>query len=253
MLYHNESSKNATVPLHSTVQNSYIAEVRALAEALVTAEEPTAIFCDCKSVVDQAVRFQEFGTRPVEQPLAADLWELIYLALESVFPRSWIIIKWIPGHLDEQVKTAKREKLIREGYIDYWDIFGNSEADKLADAAARRHRTPTHFHNKAETYKEVTCTIQKHLVRSWLHWCDLHRVDKLEDDHPIGSASSVCPLELCDRDLDCQGQFLEDWEAHPLGEDDPFDYLPPEAEVEDDLPFGLLLTWMESKSTFCTL
>ena len=107
--FHPESDLNRSAPLRTTVQNSYLAEVRAVAESLACASFPLAIFCDCQSVVRQVNDYIAAGRRSVDPELAPDLWDIIYVALGTALPKEWISYVWMPGHLDAASKRTKRE------------------------------------------------------------------------------------------------------------------------------------------------
>ena len=65
LYFHPGSNLNRSAPLRTTVQNSYLAEVRAVAEALAGAQSPLAIYCDCQSVVDTLTISSPPGNPPV--------------------------------------------------------------------------------------------------------------------------------------------------------------------------------------------
>ena len=227
---------NTSAPLRCTVQSSYLAEVRGVAEALATASCPLIIYCDCQSVVNQVNRFINFGHRSTDHALAPDLWEFIYDALSNGLPKDWVVCRWMPGHLDAKDKRTKRDTLLRDGAITWDDIRGNMSVDRMADTAARRHEFSTFMHQEADIRKRLTSTIQRHLVKSWLTWCDLHRgIRGL-------AAFNECDVRRHDQDLDDlardeQGQYLDDWLGFDPSLDDPFaNLLEPEMLSFDDCP-----------------
>ena len=210
IFYHNQCPKNKGAPLFAYCQSSYVAEVRAVAESLVKADNPTLIFCDCFSSVNQLDYYIKYRRKAKDHEIAGDLWDFIYSAIDHAFPEKWIRIKWIPGHLDSRSKSGKRAQPIRDGVYQWEDIEGNVEVDRIADAGAKRHQIPTGYHTHADLRKELTQSIQKHLARSWMLWCDLTR--EKSDDSPDGhDPPASVPLDFYDPAPECQGHYIDDW------------------------------------------
>ena len=242
--FHEECASNASAPLRTTVQNSYLAEVRAIAEALACAFHPLVIYSDCQSVVRQVNAFIADGRRAKDHDLAPELWDFIYLALGSALPKDWIVCRWMPGHLDAKHKRAVRDKLLASNDILWEDIRGNVEADRMADAAAKRHSYPASMHEEATIRKSVTMAVQRHLVRSWLWWCDLHREAKDASSSLNEDMRSADAKNYANASRETQGQFLDDWQDEQL-QPDPFaETFPAEHDQLMDLdaswedPFG---------------
>ena len=239
LFFHNGCMKNSSAPLRTPVQSSYAAELRAIAEAIVSATRPLIVYCDCQSIVKQLNRFLATGDRAGDHELAPELWDFVYLALENALPKGWILFQWIPGHLDSSSKKTKRENMLASGDILIEDIQGNVEADHMADAAAKRHAFPVDMHSQADHRRDLTVVTQRHLVRSWLLWCDLTR-EARDDLKFLGEPSLLLQDEFSDAFSDAKGQFIDDWADSELLED-PFSHLQPQNTDFDDPLEGDLL------------
>ena len=183
----------------------------------------------------------------MDHDVAPEVWDFIYLALGTALPKDWVVIRWMPGHLDSKSKRKLRDELIAKGTLSWGDIKGNIAVDRLADAAAKRHDFPLSMHDDAYIRRDVTVATQKHLVRSWLFWCDLHREAREQPNKEDISLLGVDQQEFATRSRDAQGQFVEDWEASlPDLLDDPFENLVPQiddSQFDDsqwDAPVGMM-------------
>ena len=98
-------------------------------------------------------------------------------------------------------------------------------ADKMADAAAQRHTYPTYMHSEANIRKDVTMTVQRHLVRSWLLWCDLHREARDSTSNENGPRLTADQHDFVDVSREAQGQFVDDWVDPSFESEDPFAHI----------------------------
>ena len=155
-------------PLLSTVQTSYRAEVRAVAQAIARVKTAACIHSDCKSVVQQIHRYLGTGTRPSNLPSPL-VWKFIFDALDKL-PKDLLQFKWIPGHLDEQSKRTKYQHLLDDGTVTEHDVRGNVSADKLADGGTRAHLVSPETLTACDDRQKLTELIQQHLVASWHNW-----------------------------------------------------------------------------------
>jgi hypothetical protein len=150
-----------------------------------------AVFCvDCKAVVNQANSFLNTGVR--EATKATEIWEFIYDRLELDVDHN-ITFKWVPSHLDDKEKSAKRKQYLSDGTTVIADIIGNARADELADDGARTHNIDPYVLVTARDRARLTASIQEHLVASWCLWINHTRglsQDK-EQTHAIGLSTKT--------------------------------------------------------------
>jgi hypothetical protein len=124
----------------SIVQTSYRAEVRAILQVLARCKADVLICSDCKSVVNQVQDYLTSRRRNI-LTAAPELWEVIHDLLEEACDadNNHIAIKWVPSHLDDEKKLAKREKYLAAGDITLHDIDGNVAADAQAERGTNAH------------------------------------------------------------------------------------------------------------------
>ena len=91
----------------------------------------------------------------------------------EVLPESFFRIQWIPRHLREENKRAKKLEAIEKGITDEWHIAGNHVADRLADGGASMHAVDPFVVTQAGDRAELTALVQVHLVLSWANWVDI--------------------------------------------------------------------------------
>ena len=87
----------------------------------------------------------------------------------EVLPDDFFRIQWIPSHLGEEGKRAKKLEAIEKGITDEWHIAGNHVADRLADGGACMHAVDSLVLTQAGDRAESTAHVQVHLVLSWAH------------------------------------------------------------------------------------
>ena len=212
--------------LASPVQTSYRAELRGVAQAIARVQCP-AVFCvDCKSVVNQANNFMSTGVRDATK--ATEIWEFIYDRLELDVDCN-IKFKWVPSHLDDKDKSAKRKQYLGDGTIVLADIIGNARADELADDGARSHNIDPYVLVTARDRARLTACIQEHLVASWCRWNNHTRGHSQDSDqaHAIGLSTKTDDKKDNEED-----ELLPDAHDHEEGEQeyDQFD------EMDDFAP-----------------
>ena len=170
--------------LASTVQNSYRAELRAVAHTLAVCKCPVIIFCDCLAVVQQLNQYIEQRVRP-DRTAAPELWEFVYDVVD-VSPHGHIRICWIPSHLDDKSRKEKRQEYLANGTTTIQHIRGNCMADECAASGASMHFIDPMVLKRAEDRAQLTCLIQRHLVLSWSKWIDCSKKTlQLDIEHEV--------------------------------------------------------------------
>jgi len=150
------------------MQSSIRAELRAIVHVARTARRPTTIRSDCKFVVDSFNRLQSGGKVQEEWP-DKDLWLVLQAVLEAR-PPAFLMVSWMPAHLDEDKNKAKRWMAKTCGLVSDADIYGNCQADELAKRGKDMRKVADNISWGFKDRKHITVRTQEYLLQVWQHF-----------------------------------------------------------------------------------
>ena len=162
--YAPEHSWNCAGPVTGEAQTVYRAELEAVHHVIASANLPTHIISDCKSIVEQCriLLHREGGEQNQPEGDHADLWKNIHERIREK-PQGFFEVSRISSHLD--VEAAQR--IEDSGGFLARHIWGNDHADSMAKHAITYHDINWNEYDKAEDRSFLACTIQALIKKVW--------------------------------------------------------------------------------------
>ena len=155
---------NHKAGLKSRHQSSFRAEARAVLHVILHAATPTAIYCDCKGIVNWLTRIQHGQQLPKNHP-DSDIWTRI-VPLINFWEADHFQFHWIPSHLNDPKNTKKKDRYLKQGGT-FQNIADNDAVDKLAGAAASQHAPNPSRAALAGYRAKLTAATQDMMLNIW--------------------------------------------------------------------------------------